>query len=94
MYGNTLDLPIVVRTKVTLGFGMGEHHSMNPVGLLALFTGWRILAPSNAFDYIGLFNSAMQFLDPVLIVEFKSLYRPRVSSPEGRFGLFYFYGKS
>ena len=94
LYGNTVDLPIVVRTKVTLGFGMGEHHSMNPVGLFALFPGWRIVVPSNAFDYIGLFNSAMQSLDPVLIVEFKSLYDQEFPVPKVDLDYFINLGKA
>ena len=94
LYGNTVDLPIVVRTKVTLGLGMGEHHSMNPVGLFALFPGWRILVPSNAFDYIGLFNSAMQSLDPVLIVEFKSLYEQEFPVPDADLDYFIPLGKA
>ncbi len=94
LYGNTVDLPIVVRTKVTLGFGMGEHHSMNPVGLFALFPGWRIVVPSNAFDYIGLFNYAMQSLDPVLIVEFKSLYEQEFPVPDADLDYFIPLGKA
>lgn len=47
---------------------------MDPAGLFALFSGWRILAPSNAFDYVGLFNTALRFDDPVLIVEHGMLY--------------------
>lgn len=94
LYGNTVDLPIVVRNKVTLGFGYGEHHSMNPVGLYALFPGWRIVAPSNAFDYIGLFNSAMQSLDPVLIVEFKALYEQTFEIPDGDVDYFIPLGKA
>jgi 2-oxoisovalerate dehydrogenase E1 component len=94
LYGNTVNLPIVVRTKVALGFGMGEHHSMNPVGLFALFPGWRIVVPANAFDYIGLFNSAMQSLDPVLIVESKSLYDQEFQVPNAEFDYFVSLGKA
>ena len=81
MYGNTTDLPLVVRTRVATGCGYGGQHSMNPAGLYALFPGWRIVAPANAFDYIGLFNSAMQSLDPVLILEHHSLYSMQFPVP-------------
>lgn len=83
MYGNTTDLPLVVRTRIATGCGYGGQHSMNPAGLYALFSGWRIVAPSNAFDYVGLFNTAMTSLDPVLILEHHGLYEQLTERPEG-----------
>lgn len=74
MYGGQMHFPLVLRTRVAAGFGYGGQHSMDPAGLFALFSGWRILAPSNAFDYVGLFNTALRFDDPVLIVEHGMLY--------------------
>jgi 2-oxoisovalerate dehydrogenase E1 component len=56
---------------------------MDPVGLFALFSGWRIVAPSDAFDYIGLFNSAMHCPDPVLVLEHNSLYGRSFAVPRG-----------
>ncbi len=82
MYGNTTDLPIVVRTRIAIGCGYGGQHSMDPIGLFALFPGWRIVAPGNAFDYIGLFNTAMASKDPVLILEHHSLYPTKSAIPE------------
>ncbi|MCP4396055.1 MAG: hypothetical protein GY801_01920 [bacterium] len=81
MYGGTTDLPIVVRTRIASGCGYGGQHSMDPVGLFALFPGWRIVAPGNAFDYIGLFNTAMHSLDPVVIIEHHSLYTKKFPVP-------------
>lgn len=83
MYGNTTTLPIVVRTRAAAGTGYGGQHSMDGIGLFALFAGWRIVAPADAFDYIGLFNTAMHSLDPVLIVEYHSLYEKRCPMPKG-----------
>ena len=54
---------------------------MDPIGLFSLFPGWRIAAPSNAFDYIGLFNTAMTSLDPVLFLEHHSLYAKKFPVP-------------
>jgi 2-oxoisovalerate dehydrogenase E1 component len=83
MYGNTTDLPLVVRTRVAIGCGYGGQHSMDPVGIYSLFPGWRIVAPSDSFDYIGLFNSAMRSNDPVLIIEHHSLYAKEFPVPSG-----------
>lgn len=94
MYGNTTELPIVVRTRVATGTGYGGQHSMDSIGLFALFPGWRIIAPSNAFDYIGLFNTSMQSLDPVLIIEHHSLYTKKSRVPKDSLDYFIPFGKS
>ena len=82
MYGNSTEIPLVLRTRIAIGCGYGGQHSMDPIGLYALFSGLRIVAPSNAFDYIGLFNTAMQSNDPVIIIEHHSLYNVKFSIPE------------
>ena len=75
MYGgNNVDMPLVMRTRIAVGCGYGGQHSMDPTALFALFSGWRIVAPTTPADYIGLFNSAMQCKGPVLIVEHHELY--------------------
>lgn len=94
IYGNSIEMPIVVRTRIAIGCGYGGQHSMDPVGLFALWSGWRILAPSNAFDYIGLFNSAMQCKDPVLMFEHHSLYPVKADVPENNLDYFVQMGKA
>ena len=81
MYGNSVEMPVVARTRVAIGCGYGGQHSMDPAGLFSLFSGWRIAAPTNAFDYIGLFNSAMLSKDPVLIIEHNKLYPIKSAVP-------------
>jgi 2-oxoisovalerate dehydrogenase E1 component len=94
MYGGSTDLPLVARTRIATGCGYGGQHSMDPVGLYALFPGWRIVAPSNAFDYIGLFNTAMVSLDPVLFLEHHSLYGKRFPVPAGNLDYYVPFGKA
>ena len=94
MYGGQVCFPIVVRTRVAIGFGYGGQHSMDPGGFFALFSGWRIVAPSNPFDCIGLFNTAMRFDDPVLIVEHGMLYGEEGPVPAGDLDYCVPYGKA
>ena len=94
MYGNSTDIPLVLRTRIAVGCGYGGQHSMDPVGLYALFSGWRIVAPSNAFDYIGLFNTAMQSKDPVVIIEHHFLYTLKFPVPESDIDYFIPFGKA
>jgi len=94
MYGGTTDLPLVARTRIATGCGYGGQHSMDPIGLYALFAGWRIVAPSNAFDYIGLFNTAMRSMDPVVFLEHHSLYTKTFPAPKDDLDYFIPFGKA
>ncbi|WP_345678227.1 alpha-ketoacid dehydrogenase subunit alpha/beta [Yinghuangia aomiensis] len=74
MFGGGTDVPLVLRTKVAIGTGYGSQHSMDPAGIFATNPGWRIVAPSTPFDYIGLMNTALASNDPVLVIEHSDLY--------------------
>jgi 2-oxoisovalerate dehydrogenase E1 component len=67
-------VPIVLRSRVAMGTGYGSQHSMDPAGIFATSAGWRIVAPSTPFDYVGLMNSALRCTDPVLVLEHVDLY--------------------
>ncbi|MGH3333024.1 MAG: alpha-ketoacid dehydrogenase subunit alpha/beta [Nocardioidaceae bacterium] len=74
MYGGTGHVPFVLRSKVAMGTGYGSQHSMDPAGIFATAPGWRIVAPTTPFDYVGLMNSALRCNDPVLVLEHVDLY--------------------
>lgn len=94
MYGGQIGFPLVLRTRVALGQGYGGQHSMNPSGFFAMFSGWRVVAPSTPFDYIGLFNTAMQFEDPVVIIEHADLYSTEGQVPAENLDYLVAYGKA
>ncbi len=74
MFGGDNPVPLVLRTKVAMGSGYGSQHLMDPAGIFATSPGWRIVAPSNARDYVGLMNAALALQDPVLVIEHVDLY--------------------
>jgi 2-oxoisovalerate dehydrogenase E1 component len=74
MFGGSDSVPLVLRSKVATGTGYGSQHSMDPAGILATSPGWRIVAPSTPFDYVGLMNSALLCQDPVVVLEHVDLY--------------------
>jgi 2-oxoisovalerate dehydrogenase E1 component len=74
MYGGDDPVPYVLRSKVAMGTGYGSQHSMDPAGVFATSAGWRIVAPSTPFDYVGLMNSALRCQDPVVVLEHVDLY--------------------
>jgi len=75
MFGGGFAVPVLVRSRVTAGTGYGSQHSMDASGLFAQYPGWRILAPSRPWDYIGLLNAALRCDDPVLLVEYNTLFK-------------------
>jgi 2-oxoisovalerate dehydrogenase E1 component len=74
MFGGTHPVPLVLRSKVAMGTGYGSQHSMDPAGIFATQPGWRIVAPSTPFDYVGLMNAALRCKDPVVVLEHVDLY--------------------
>lgn len=81
MFGGELEVPLVLRSKVAVGTGYGSQHSMDPAGIFATSAGWRIVAPSTGFDYVGLMNSALRCKDPVLVIEHVDLYARTDDAP-------------
>lgn len=81
MFGGEGAMPLVLRTKVAMGTGYGSQHSMDPAGIFATSPGWRIVAPSTPYDYVGLMNSALRCNDPVLVIEHVDLYNSKGAAP-------------
>ncbi len=94
MFGGDSDMPVVLRTKVAMGTGYGSQHSMDPAGLFATAPGWRIVAPSTPFDYVGLMNSALLCRDPVLVLEHVDLYASKGPAPADDLDYFIPLGKA
>jgi 2-oxoisovalerate dehydrogenase E1 component len=74
LFNGTASVPLVLRARVPGLEGYGSQHSMDPAAIFSAFPGWRIVAPSNAFEYVGLMNSALACNDPVLIIEPQELH--------------------
>lgn len=94
MFGGENPMPLVLRTKVAMGTGYGSQHSMDPAGIFATAPGWRIVAPSTPFDYVGLMNSALLCNDPVLVLEHVDLYASVGAAPAEDFDYFIPLGKA
>lgn len=94
MFGGELAVPLVLRTKVAIGTGYGSQHSMDPAGVFATSPGWRIVAPSTPFDYVGLMNTALRCKDPVLVIEHVDLYKSTGKAPVEDLDYFIPFGKA
>lgn len=94
MFGGDTNIPLVLRTKIALGSGYGSQHSMDPTGMFAMWPGWRIVAASTPFDYVGLMNSALRCEDPVMMVEHVDLYQSKGPGTDGDFDYYIPLGKA
>ncbi|HZZ52868.1 MAG TPA: thiamine pyrophosphate-dependent enzyme, partial [Trebonia sp.] len=83
MFGGRNPVPLVLRAKVAMGTGYGSQHSMDPAGIFATSVGWRIMAPSTPYDYVGMMNAALAIEDPVLVLEHVDLYGTEGDIPVG-----------
>lgn len=81
MFGGTEGVPLVLRSKVAMGTGYGSQHSMDPAGIFATAPGWRIVAPTTPYDYVGLMNTALRCEDPVVVLEHVDLYNSTGPGP-------------
>jgi 2-oxoisovalerate dehydrogenase E1 component len=82
MFGGDFPVPVVVRVRISPGTGYGSQHSGDPSGIFALYPGWRIVAPTTPFDYIGLMNAALRCDDPVLMIEHVQLFQTEGPVPK------------
>jgi len=94
MFGGESEMPLVLRTKVAIGTGYGSQHSMDPTGIFATAPGWRIVAASTPFDYVGLMNSALTCRDPVIVLEHVDLYNSKGPAPKDDYDFFIPLGKA
>jgi 2-oxoisovalerate dehydrogenase E1 component len=81
LFNGTAQVPLVLRCRLPGLEGYGSQHSMDPTSVFSLFPGWHILAPSNAFDYVGLMNTALRCNDPVLVIEPQALHTRKCPVP-------------
>jgi 2-oxoisovalerate dehydrogenase E1 component len=54
---------------------------MDPAGVMVTNPGWRVVAASTPFDYIGLMNAALELKDPVFVIEHLDLYNESGNIP-------------
>ena len=81
--GNAGTTPIITRAIIGRGWGQGATHSQSIQSTLAHFPGLRVVMPSNPADAKGMLLSAWQCLDPIVILEHRSLFNIEGEVEEG-----------
>lgn len=73
MSGGKVPMSVVMRAPVGVT-GRGAQHSQSLESLFLSCPGIKIVAPSTAYDALGLLRAAIKDSDPVLVFEHKLLY--------------------
>src|SRR5699024_5438843 len=82
--GNTMNMPITIRSPFGGGVFTPEMHADSLEGLMAQQPGLKVVIPSTPYDAKGLLISAIRDNDPVIFLEHMKLYRSfREEVPEG-----------
>lgn len=75
MSGDQIRVPLIVRTQGGSGTRHGSQHSQMFDSWFTHIPGLFVVMPSTPADYLGLFRTAMECEDPVIIIEPRLLYR-------------------
>lgn len=73
--GNTVNMPITIRSPYGGGVATPELHADSLEGLMAQQPGLKVVIPSNPYDAKGLLIASIRDNDPVIFLEHMKLYR-------------------
>lgn len=81
MSGNRFSVPIVFRGPNGAAAQVSSQHSHCVEAIYGNLPGWKILAPSNAYDAKGLLKSAIRDNNPILFLEAEMSYGDKMEIP-------------
>lgn len=83
--GGQLKVPVVIRTMIGQGRGVGSDHSQVPIPWFMNVPGLKVVSPSTPYDAKGLLKSSIRDDSPVIFFEPFLLYRMKGFVPEGEY---------
>ena len=83
--GDTVHVPMVLRTQGGAGRGLAAQHSQSLESLFYHIPGLKVVMPSTPYDAKGLLITAIRDDDPVVFIEHKLLYDTRGAVPENNY---------
>ena len=75
-------LPLVIRAMIGKGWGQGPQHAKTLHAMLAHVPGLKVVMPSSPSEAKGLLLSSIMSEDPVIFLEYRSLYNTKEYVPE------------
>lgn len=85
MSGGKCNVPLVIWATTGMGWGSGAQHSQALHGLFMHVPGLKIIMPTTPYDAKGLFLSAIEDNNPVLIFEHRRLFNQKGNVPENAY---------
>jgi pyruvate dehydrogenase E1 component beta subunit len=87
MSGGQFSVPLIIRTVTGGGAQLAATHSQSFEGWFAHVPGLKVVVPSNPYDALGLFRSALREEDPVIFVEHALLYSSQGEVPDSPYAV-------
>ena len=85
MLGGSVSVPLVIRMPTGSGTGAAAQHSQSLEAWFAHVPGLKVVEPTTPYDAKGLLLAAIEDPDPVMIFEYKLLYKMKGPVPEGHY---------
>ncbi len=82
MTGDSLSVPLVIRTQGGAGRGVAAQHSQSLEAWFYHVPGLKVVMPATAYDVKGLLKTAVRDDNPVIFIEHKMIYLLKGPVPE------------
>ena len=82
MTGDSLNVPLVIRTQGSAGRGIAAQHSQSLEAWFYHIPGLKVVMPATSYDVKGLLKTAIRDDNPVMFIEHKMVYLRRGQVPE------------
>ncbi len=82
MTGDSLNVPLVIRTQGGAGRGVAAQHSQSLEAWFYHIPGLKVVMPSTPYDVKGLLKTAVRDNNPVIFIEHKMIYLNKGPVPE------------
>ncbi len=82
MTGDSLSVPLVIRTQGGAGRGVAAQHSQSLEAWFYHIPGLKVVMPSTSYDVKGLLKTAIRDNNPVMFIEHKMIYLLKGSVPD------------
>ena len=89
MSGDSIDVPLVIRTQGGVGKGLSAQHSQSLEGWFYHTPGLKVVMPSTAYDVKGLLKTAIRDNSPVMFIEHKMIYPVKGPVPEEEYTILF-----
>ena len=73
MFGEQVNVPIVIRMIIGRGWGQGPQHSQSLQAWFAHVPGLKVVMPATAYDAKGLLIAGIEYNNPIIFIEHRWL---------------------